>query len=301
MTNSGNLIREYIYLNGEPLVQVDAGSPEVLTYLHTDHLATPRYGTNSAGSTVWTWDFGAFGKEVPTGSATVNLRFPGQYFDSETGLHYNWNRYYNPATGRYVSSDLIGLIGGLNTYAYSYSNPLLRHDTSGFYAEVYQPSQNVVKIDLPSFTRPLGRMTQEQVNYYVEEIEERWSGQIGKYFVTTKITKPKPNCPLDKANIIFVHDKPSSQSPRGNAYVTSNLVMHLFNDSTGWTAAHEAGHLMNLKHMFFDHYDSTGRKVRIIEPGYEDSIMGGRRDTGPSERDIEDVLKYNDVRKHDNR
>jgi RHS repeat-associated protein len=130
--NAGVLIREYVWLNGEPLAQVTkSGATETVTYLHTDHLATPRYGTNAAGSTVWTWDSGAFGKEAPTGSATVNLRFPGQYYDSESTLHYNWNRYYNPATGRYVSSDPIGLEGGLNTYLYAFASPLVLIDPEG--------------------------------------------------------------------------------------------------------------------------------------------------------------------------
>ena len=119
------------WLNGEPLAQIDTGSPEVVTYLHTDHLATPRFGTNAAGSTVWTWDSGAFGKEAATGSATVNLRFPGQYYDAEAGLHYNWNRYYNPATGRYVSSDPIGLAGGLATYTYVSASPVMFGDPRG--------------------------------------------------------------------------------------------------------------------------------------------------------------------------
>ncbi|MCB1591000.1 MAG: RHS repeat-associated core domain-containing protein, partial [Alphaproteobacteria bacterium] len=98
------------------------------------HLATPRAGTNAAGSTVWTWDSGAFGKEAATGSATVNLRFPGQYYDAETGLHYNWNRTYNPATGRYVSSDPIGLAGGLNTFGYASQSPVVFFDTDGYMA-----------------------------------------------------------------------------------------------------------------------------------------------------------------------
>ena len=134
--NSGLLLREYVWLYGEPFAQIDkSGATESVTYLHTDHLMTPRYGTNSAGSTVWTWDSGGFGKEAPTGTATVNLRFPGQYFDSETTLFYNWNRYYNPAIGRYVSSDPIGLKSGLSTFGYSGQSPILLYDRSGLSLE----------------------------------------------------------------------------------------------------------------------------------------------------------------------
>jgi RHS repeat-associated protein len=47
-----------------------------------------------------------------------NIRLPGQYHDAETGLHYNWHRYYDPNTGRYISADPIGIAGGLNLYGY---------------------------------------------------------------------------------------------------------------------------------------------------------------------------------------
>ena len=130
--NSGALIREYIHVNGEPLAQIDKpGGTESILNLHTDHLLTARYATNAGGSTVWSWDSGAFGKEAPTGSATVNLRFPGQYFDAETGLHYNWHRYYDPTTGRYITSDPLGLAAGLNTYGYAAQNPLSTIDRDG--------------------------------------------------------------------------------------------------------------------------------------------------------------------------
>ena len=127
---SGAMIREYVYLDGEPLAQVDAG--EELIYLHTDHLGTPRVATNASGIEVWRWTSDAFGNGTPTGSATVNLRFPGQYYDDESRLHYNWNRYYDPETGRYISSDPIGLTGGLNTFAYVGANPVMFVDPEGF-------------------------------------------------------------------------------------------------------------------------------------------------------------------------
>lgn len=128
-------------LHEGPLAQITkSGGTETVIYVHADHLMTPRYGTNAAGSTVWTWDSGAFGKEAPTGAATVNLRFPGQYYDAESTLIYNWNRYYNPATGRYISSDPIGLEGGLNTFGYVDESPLVLADPEGLQRSLPVPS-----------------------------------------------------------------------------------------------------------------------------------------------------------------
>ena len=81
---------------------------------------------------VWKADYNPFGKaSITTQGPTFNLRFPGQYYDVETGLHYNWRRYYDPATGRYITSDPIGLAGGINTYAYALSNPIGNADPTG--------------------------------------------------------------------------------------------------------------------------------------------------------------------------
>ena len=120
----------------------NASAQDKLVYLHTDHLGAVRRASDSdfnlANRQVWSWESDAFGMAAPlqdpdgNGVPTViNLRFPGQYYDAESGLHYNGNRYYDPKMGRYISSDPIGLSGGMNTYAYAKSNPLSYIDPQG--------------------------------------------------------------------------------------------------------------------------------------------------------------------------
>lgn len=80
---------------------------------------------------VWKWESDAFGSTLPnedpdgdTQTVTINLRFPGQYFDKESGLHYNWRRFYDPKLGRYMSPDPVGLASGANLFGYAKQNPL---------------------------------------------------------------------------------------------------------------------------------------------------------------------------------
>ncbi|HEX7028793.1 MAG TPA: RHS repeat-associated core domain-containing protein, partial [Gammaproteobacteria bacterium] len=101
-------------------------------YYHTDHLGTPKALTDQNQQIAWRADYTPFGMaNITTGQASNNLRFAGQYFDAETGLHYNWFRYYSPETGRYITSDPIGLLGGVNAYAYVGGNPISRIDPLG--------------------------------------------------------------------------------------------------------------------------------------------------------------------------
>jgi RHS repeat-associated protein len=111
-------------------------------YIWTDHLNTPRELTRLNSTTnghvsIWRWDSLPFGETEPNGNPsnlgimTFNHRFPGQYRDSETGLSQNWHRDYDAKLGRYVTSDPIGLDGGLNTYAYAYSRPMQFTDATG--------------------------------------------------------------------------------------------------------------------------------------------------------------------------
>jgi RHS repeat-associated protein len=108
--------------------------------LHADQLNTPRLATNSSGTVVWRWDSDAFGvgdadldPDLDSTETNVRLRFPGQYYDEETGSHYNYFRDYDAIIGRYVQSDPIGLAGGLNTYVYGNANPLRYTDPYGLW------------------------------------------------------------------------------------------------------------------------------------------------------------------------
>jgi RHS repeat-associated protein len=112
---------------------------DTIAYYHHDHLDTPVQATDKEGNIVWSAIYNAFGRvTITTPAATVdkptitsNLRLPGQYEDIETGLYYNWNRFYSPDEGRYVTSDPIGLMGGINQYAYVLGNPMYYIDPVG--------------------------------------------------------------------------------------------------------------------------------------------------------------------------
>jgi RHS repeat-associated protein len=108
---------EYIYFLGTPV-------------------GTPVLMSKKTGGLVWEAEYKPFG-EAEVGEewdVVNNFRFPGQYFDEETGLHYNWHRYYDPKTGRYLTPDPIGLVGGINLYAYAQNNPVNLIDPYGLVA-----------------------------------------------------------------------------------------------------------------------------------------------------------------------
>jgi RHS repeat-associated protein len=136
---SGNLIEETIWLGDIPVATLQFGTSALKTYyVHTDHLNTPRRITNrNTNIIVWRWDSDPFGNgaavQNPQGSVSVsyNLRFPGQYYMAETGLNQNYARDYDPAVGRYVEPDPIGLDGGIDPYRYVADNPVSLIDPLG--------------------------------------------------------------------------------------------------------------------------------------------------------------------------
>ena len=105
-------------------------------YFVNDHLGTPVKVVNQAGIVVWggtTLPFGAV--EGESRVFDNRFRFAGQYYDAETGLHYNYHRYYDPVTGRYLTLDPIGLDGGINLYAYVSGNPVNAIDPLGLMSD----------------------------------------------------------------------------------------------------------------------------------------------------------------------
>ena len=140
---SGHLLGHYTASNGPETVwlgdmPIAVVKGSIAYYVHSDYHNTPRQIDNASKQAVWSWEPIAFGANAPntdplnTGSSfDYKLRFPGQFVDSEPGLRYNYLRDYDPAVGRYVEGDPIGLIGGINTYAYAMGNPVSHIDPLG--------------------------------------------------------------------------------------------------------------------------------------------------------------------------
>ena len=112
---------------------VAVGPPAAdIVYIHPDQLGAPQKMTDAARSVVWDRQAGPFGEfEAISGLGQMPLRFPGQYADGDNGFSYNYYRDYDPALGRYIESDPIGLLGGLNTYGYVGGNPVIYADPTG--------------------------------------------------------------------------------------------------------------------------------------------------------------------------
>ncbi|MBK8010192.1 MAG: hypothetical protein IPK13_02520 [Deltaproteobacteria bacterium] len=140
--DAGAPIRELIWFGSSPVASVEYGSGGTyeLLWIHADHLEAPRLLTNRDGVVLWAWRGDPFGDILPDEDVDrdgdvlrFNLRFPGQYFDPETGLHQNHHRSYDPSLGRYIESDPIGVRAGFNLYAYARGNPVELVDPGGLF------------------------------------------------------------------------------------------------------------------------------------------------------------------------
>lgn len=135
LTETNNSVEtDYVYLDGMPLAVIQPAAATI-AYLHDDRLGTPILGTDASKANIWTRHNEPFGAGMPSGTlVTQSLRLPGQQADN-TGFFHNGFRDYNPAFGRYLKPDPMGLTGGWNTYAYAYSNPARWSDPSGLFTQ----------------------------------------------------------------------------------------------------------------------------------------------------------------------
>ncbi|MEQ1513162.1 MAG: RHS repeat-associated core domain-containing protein [Lysobacteraceae bacterium] len=147
--SAGTSTQQVIWLGDLPVgLLATTASGQALHYIEADALGTPRVVVDpmrgASGTAIWRWDLSgeAFGTTAPNqdpdGDATAfvfDMRFPGQRFDSVSGMNYNYFRDYDPSTGRYVQSDPIGLRGGISTYGYVGGNPLGLSDFFGLCPE----------------------------------------------------------------------------------------------------------------------------------------------------------------------
>ena len=221
---SGALIREYVWLGDIPVAVITGGPgtpPYVFWYVHADHLNTPRSVENpTTGELVWRWDSAPFGEtapdEDPDGDLSLfslPLRFPGQYADSETGLHYNYFRDYEPAIGRYVQSDPMGqlamgadsslprspgLMFPLNlSYTYAEAAPGSAIDPLGLIrVKVYEVTRGAQFISLGAmFDEKCGREMFGCKSRYWERYKLVWTAEAGDY------------CEFDRTNFKVVNGR----------------------------------------------------------------------------------------------
>ncbi|MEE8496293.1 MAG: RHS repeat-associated core domain-containing protein [Xanthomonadales bacterium] len=169
---------------------------EMTNFIHFDHLGTPRRVTDDHQTVVWRWASTPFGDSAPdqdpdgdSDNFTLNLRFPGQYYDAESGLHYNYFRYYDPEIGRYIESDPIGLRGGINTYGYVLENPMKDVDPLGLRVGFTLPPNlpglnGLVKNGIRQLC---SKRAQIAINDALEQLERRRSSGEGSN-----------NCPAEK-------------------------------------------------------------------------------------------------------
>ena len=144
--SSGVKTREYIWLPSNdnspvdlPLAVIDVAS-NTISYVHADHLGRPIRMTSGAKTTVWQATWKPWGEvQTISGTNSNNLRFPGQYFQIETGLHYNHHRHYDPVTGRYTQPDPLGFVDGPSVYAYAGNSPIMAIDPDGLAHSTIRP------------------------------------------------------------------------------------------------------------------------------------------------------------------
>ncbi|WP_410210064.1 RHS repeat-associated core domain-containing protein [Aquirhabdus sp.] len=197
---SGSMIVEYVWLDDRPIAAVYAGNR--IVYLVTDYQKKPRRGIDATTQgVVWAWDPDAFGIQQASGSVQMNLRFPGQYYDEQSGLYYNHNRYYNPELGRYMEPDPIGLEGGLNPYSYVGNDPVNQIDPTG-----------TMQVMLKTLVQLAVQVAKQDAKQIVKQEVKQEETQIVKQTIKPPAYRPSEGLPKDKnGNKVPSSDLPHTQ------------------------------------------------------------------------------------------
>ncbi len=149
---SGNPMDETIYLGSRPIASLRGTGVNDIYPIESDHSETPIRVLDSTDAVVWSWEAKEpFGMSQPSGTFSFNLRFPGQWYDAESGLMSNGYRDYDPVSGRYMETDPLGLEGGMNIYGYVGASPLMGVDPEGLIIVTKSPEAQ--------------RMVQDAINY----------------------------------------------------------------------------------------------------------------------------------------
>jgi RHS repeat-associated protein len=230
--SSGIPYHEYVYLGDVPILDIVVANSQTNTTapypVITDQTGTPRMMINGTNGIVWRWDSPPFGDVSPVapGTSTMwsHLRFPGQFYDPQTGLNYNYYRDYDPSTGRYIESDPIGLGGGINTYAYARVNPVGYKDPSGRIVVIVGPPEQQ---DALRFAYNLVRATRRG-----EELCRKLEDSPNYYFITPN-TPAGHSAEWDRKDTIYLDPNyhPSVETTMGPQEAQTPAIL-----------GHELGH-----------------------------------------------------------
>jgi len=177
----GTITAEYLYMGKIRIAKVDVSTGNIYYYLN-DRIGTPQLMTDDTGTIVWEASYKPFGRASINPKSTVvnNIRFPGQYYDGETGLHYNYFRYYDPRMGRYVRPDPIGLVGGISLYPYVLSNPINITDREGLIAPAVVAPAIIVCLPLLMGAAYYATLPPSQQKFIADKIEQLWDSLWGE-------------------------------------------------------------------------------------------------------------------------
>ena len=283
--------QEFVWMGGIPVAVLNGASqdPEVL-YVFSDHLGAPRVMIDKNNGGRWRWISEPFGtttaEEAPDGLAPValNLRFPGQYFDKESGLSYNYFRDYDGTTGRYVQSDPIGLEGGVNTFTYANGNAAAGIDPMGLATIVGAPPYG------PNFGRPS------------KEYQDWWKrfGTPLQKMLDAMEQRIKTLCPVDRATLQKKFDEWIVRAD-------PNIDNPIKRAKTGWATTKGNRTQFNWRHFQIEPGESPsqyfngwhelrhtmpGNAAIIDPPGSFGNVLAGHPERVPSEVDADDFAEW---------